>query len=345
MDLSLDDPDRRLAAVRLWQEVGIRGDLLDLHWDGGTWRIRLPWPDVWRMEYRFEVTHVDGKRESILDPGNPDRVPSAFGDRSVVTFPGYRPPSWLTASSPSGSWAEYDVATPFLDAPVHARVWGPTGLGASQPAPLLLVHDGPEYEALASLSRFLSASVQAGTVPPLRAALLAPGHRDQWYSASPGYAMALSGTVLPTLRERIPTTWVVGMGTSLGALSWLHAHRLHPGIVDGLFLQSGSFLHPDLDPQERWFSGFTAISAFVMAVHDGTQRTSAAYPSGSPVPVAMTCGRVEENLANNRLMARSLALQGYPVTFREVPDAHNFTAWRDALDPDLADLLVRVSRR
>jgi len=45
---------------------------------------------------------------------------------------------------------------------------------------------------------------------------------------------------------------------------------------------------------------------------------------------------------NNREMARMLGQQGYPVELVEVPDAHNFTAWRDAFDPHLTRLLRRV---
>lgn len=337
VEFRLDDPEHRLIAVRLWQEVGVRGDLLDLHWQAGAWRCRLPRPAVMRMEYRFEVTLADGTRESVLDPGNPRRVASAFGDRSVVTFPGYVPASWVMDSTASGRWQECQVRTLSLGLPVQARVWTPAGLADSQPAPLLVIHDGPDFEALASVTRYLSAAVRAGSIPLLRAALLAPGNRDEWYAANPGYALALAGTVLPALRERWPTTRIVGMGTSLGALAWLHAHRLHGDLVDGLFLQSGSFFHPELDPQERWFSGFAAISTFVTALHEGQL-------PGRPVPVAMTCGSVEENLANNRLIARSLARQGYPVRFSEVPDAHNFTAWRDAFDPHLADLIAQVLR-
>ncbi|MFL6175114.1 MAG: hypothetical protein ACJ715_00570, partial [Ornithinibacter sp.] len=62
----------------------------------------------------------------------------------------------------------------------------------------------------------------------------------------------------------------------------------------------------------------------------------------SPVPTVMTCGTLEENLANNRIMARALAAQGYDVTLREVRDVHNYTAWRDALDPGLTEVLRRV---
>jgi enterochelin esterase family protein len=43
-------------------------------------------------------------------------------------------------------------------------------------------------------------------------------------------------------------------------------------------------------------------------------------------------------------MAQALRAQGYPVSLVEVPDGHNFTAWRDALDPHLVGLLARVWR-
>jgi enterochelin esterase family protein len=58
----------------------------------------------------------------------------------------------------------------------------------------------------------------------------------------------------------------------------------------------------------------------------------------------MTCGTVEENLANNRRMCEALRLQGYDVTFAEHRDAHNWTSWRDSFDPHLVDLLQRSWR-
>ena len=61
-----------------------------------------------------------------------------------------------------------------------------------------------------------------------------------------------------------------------------------------------------------------------------------------PVPVVLTCGAIEENVENNRLMARALQARGYPVTLHEVPDMHNYTAWRDAFDPHLTRLLQQV---
>jgi enterochelin esterase family protein len=35
--------------------------------------------------------------------------------------------------------------------------------------------------------------------------------------------------------------------------------------------------------------------------------------------------------------------QGYPVTMAEIPDAHNYTCWRDAFDPHLTQLLKQVA--
>ena len=62
----------------------------------------------------------------------------------------------------------------------------------------------------------------------------------------------------------------------------------------------------------------------------------------NPLTVGMSCGSLEENVANNRDMAAALRRAGHHVTLHEVPDLHNYTAWRDALDPGLTDVLQRV---
>jgi enterochelin esterase family protein len=129
---------------------------------------------------------------------------------------------------------------------------------------------------------------------------------------------------------------VVGVGTSLGGLAMLHAQRREPRAFAGLFLQSGSFFRPYHDRQESGFPRYRRIVRFTDRVVGSGRRSRGARPS------VLTCGRVEENLANNREMAAALRAQGYPVDLFEVPDAHNYTGWRDALDPHLTDLLRRV---
>ncbi len=52
---------------------------------------------------------------------------------------------------------------------------------------------------------------------------------------------------------------------------------------------------------------------------------------------------VEENLANNEAMARSLSRLGHRAVLHRCRDAHNFIAWRDALDPYLRGLMSTVA--
>ena len=43
-------------------------------------------------------------------------------------------------------------------------------------------------------------------------------------------------------------------------------------------------------------------------------------------------------------MEQALRARGYPAELHEVPDMHNYTAWRDAFDPHLTRLVRQVCR-
>ncbi len=300
----------------------------------GGWELRIARPPVQRLEYLFAVRYPDGAEAMICDPAAA-RAPNPFGDHSVVTFPGYREPCWLTAPAAAGTASTDEISVPLLSGPVPVTLWSPAGSGRAVPLPLLVLHDGPEYEQFMHVTRFCAAAIEAGTLPPHRVALLGPGDRNRWYAADPGYARALTGTVLPFLRRTAAVAGPVALGgCSLGALAALHAAWQEPAAFGALFLQSGSFFRAGLDGQESSFPGFAAITSFL--------RRLAAAPAAASWDIAMTCGLAEENLGNNRLLAAGLAALGHRVTLSEVPDAHTFTGWRDALDPALAGLLRRA---
>jgi len=244
-------------------------------------------------------------------------------------------PGWLSQPAEPGESARFEFAVRSLGAAIAVRTWAPAGTKDDEALPLLVVHDGPEYDSRAGLTRYLAAGVTGGWLPRLRAALLDPGPRDRWYSASARYARALALTVGPGLTGRVATTTTIGMGTSLGALAMLHTHCRYPGLADAMFLQSGSFFRPVHDSHERRFGYYQRVAAFVAGVP--------ADP-GRPAPVVLTCGAVEENLLNNRAMAAVLTTAGYPVTLHEVAGGHDWTAWRDAFDPPLSGLLRQVAR-
>lgn len=237
-------------------------------------------------------------------------------------------PDWLRARAVSGTYEKVDVRV--LGRVLRVGVWSP-GEGA---LPLLVAHDGPEYDERAALTRYAGAAIERDAIAPFRVALLAPGDRDEWYSASAAYGRALCRRVLPALRDHVDVSGrPVGMGASLGALAMLQAQRAWPGTFAGLFLQSGSFFVPRFDRHE---SGFPRYGRIVRNVR-GVLRASG---HDDPLPVTMTCGAEEENVHNNRVMAGALSDQGYAASLAEVPGLHNWTNWRDSLDPHLTRLLA-----
>lgn len=303
------------------------------------WSLAFSRPPVMRMEYKLTLARPTGSFEDIVDPTNPLTAPGAFGDKSVILFPGYTEPGWLSEPAVPGDYTELQVPARGLGGTLKGLLWSPVGSSPEDPMPLLVANDGPEYQRMASLTQYAGALISAGRLPAFRLALLAPGQRDEWYSAKNAYARTLVGGVLPKVAETVAVQGSpVAMGFSLGALAMLHAHRLYPHAFGGLFLQSGSFFDIRLDPQERDFSRFARLTRFVLAT-----RRPATDPH--PVPVVLTCGAAEENLGNNRQMTGALLAQGYPARMVEVADAHNFIAWRDALDPALTDLLVALWSR
>jgi enterochelin esterase family protein len=329
LTLRLADPEGRYAAVRLCSDLPLPDRERSFARDGDDWVLELDPPGIVRLEYHVEVTDREGGTETGPDPGNPLRAPGAFGEKSVLLLPGYEPPAWLDAPAVEGRYEGFGVRGRGLGANVSGRIWSPL---TDEPLPLLVAHDGPEYDRLAFLTRYSAAMIAAGTLPPHRVALLAPGPRDEWYSASALYSRALYVDVIPALPVSGPT---VGMGASLGALAMLVTQRRAPGTFAALFLQSGSFFMPRFDSQESGFPRYARIVRVVRRILRSTAQ---------PIPVQLTCGTAEENVFNNRVMARALAEQGYDARLDEVPDMHNYTAWRDAFDPHLTRLLQQAWR-
>jgi len=300
-------------------------------WHDGVWRLTFPRPPAAdRMEY---LLGIDGT--FAPDPANPLRAGGPFGDKSVVEWPEYRRPEWLDTIADAGPVEELELRCRRLVARVRVLLYAtPEPPGAE--APLLVVHDGPEYAEYAALTRFLDAMSWEERIPPLRAALVQPVDRNETYSASALYAGALVRELLPQIARHAPHGLRIGMGASLGALAMLHAHRRHPRSFDGLLLQSGSFFQQRFDKQESTFPRYRRITRFVGSVLRGAAAEHA-------IPIAITCGAAEENRANNEAVAEALDAQAYPVWLAEVRDGHTWTCWRDSLDPHLPALIEAVT--
>jgi enterochelin esterase-like enzyme len=336
---SIDDPAHEIERAALWQEVERPRLGPEFHWTGdGSWKLRWPPPPAARIEYLFSLTYKDGRGALVCDPGNAARVPGPWGYKSVLELPSYKPPLWLH-SSHEGKTREGQVWSPTLGADMNVAVWAPDQVADDEPVPLLVVHDGFDYARYSSLLKLLGWLVSSNQLSPMRAALLSPIDRDAHYSASALYSTALAHDILPVVATLAPTPpgrkMRAGLGASLGALAMLHCHRNYPATFGALFLQSGSFFQRHLDPQESSFAGFEAITSFM-------GKLTAASDWAHTIPVTLTCGSIEENLANNRDACANLQSQDYDAGLVEYPDAHNWVSWRDSLHPHLSNLLRRM---
>jgi enterochelin esterase family protein len=323
------DANRALDGVALRQEVRRPRDGPAFEWADGAWRLRFARPPADRMEY---LLALDG--HSGPDPANPLRADGPFGEKSVVEWPEYELPAWLGTIADPGPVEELELRSRRLVARVHALLYSTADPPGSD-APLLVVHDGPEYARFSALTRFLDAMSWEERIPPLRALLLQPVDRHETYSASALYSAALVRELIPELARTVPHGPRIGMGASLGALAMLHAHVRHPRCFDGLFLQSGSFFRQRSDKQESGFGRYRRITRFVGLVQRGGVDLR-------PIPVCLTSGTAEENLANNRALFRALTEHGFATWLAEIRDAHNWTCWRDAFDPNLPALIEAV---
>jgi enterochelin esterase-like enzyme len=426
------DLDARCTPRRVWFHLRDFGADPQFHLEGDQWVARIPRPPVDRLEYLLILEWPDGSDSMVTDPANPNRVRTVFGDKSVVEFPGYARPWWLSVADAADAQARRDaeaeaaavrraamtgrprasarraggastgtpglvpVASPstldeepgarepslgegvssvrvrapyrgtderirrspaarshpagalvvdpgtaeVVDAEADVAVVGqlhvPADSTPDEPLPLLVVHDGPEYADLAQLLRYVTTLARIEPGLRCRVLLLQPVDRDRSYSASPAYARALVTRMLPKVADAVVTAGrPVGVGASLGGLAMLHAASSYPGIFGGVFSQSGSFFRPRTDGMERGYRHYNRIVRFVDGIDADPQRFAGLH-------VTMTCGTGEENLANNRSLARRLTRQGVPTQLIEHPDGHNYTGWRDCLDPGLR-LLLRAA--
>ena len=331
--LHLADDDPTVTGVSLDCDPAVPGERVFTR-TGDGWVLPVHAPGLDRVEYRLAL-HRGEQVDVVTDPANPLRVRTAFGDRSVLELPGYHAPTWLGTDAPRGRLDPQTVAGETED-DVPVTVWSPDGLEDAAPAPLLVVHDGPEYDDLADLTRWCAHQVATGTLPPFRAALAHPVLRDVWYSGSPRYLRTMADAGLDRLGERYATTGPVAvMGASLGGLTALLLGLAAAPRVGAVFAQSGSFFQLRHDESESGYPWFGRISRTVQQVLDMRH-------ADHPLVVGMTCGALEENAANNRDMAVALRRAGHTVVHREGSDLHGYTAWRDLLDPTLTEGLGAV---
>ncbi len=296
------------------------------------WYLTIELPVGSRIEYKIAVRR-SGRRHLLLDHLNPKRARDPFGSNSVVTGPGYRRPEWSLRSPgvPRGTVEPFELASTIYDAPRSGSFYVPPG--SHRRLPLLVALDGSEYAEYAALTVTLDNLIAANVIPPVAVALCDPVDRFDEYTGSDTHSTHIVDEIVPAAAGGvgIDRNRVTLMGASLGAVAALHVAWRYPSSCRGLVLQSGSFVSR-LGGRFRRGDTFRPVVEFMQEFM--------LRPGRLPDRIAMSCGRYDGLVGENRTMAAYLRSLGVDVDYEEALDGHNWENWRDRLQAGLAHVLA-----
>jgi enterochelin esterase-like enzyme len=293
------------------------------------WWLDLPLPDGARLEYKFEVLR-EHHAEWVNDPLNPITTTNPFGTNSVCRAYGYEVPDFarIHENTPTGDFEDVWVASA-MGGERQLTVYRPAGFESAREYPLLFIHDGGDYLTYGGMALVLDNLIRWGRIPPVLAAFSWPVTRLVEYAAYRPHADFVVDEAIPRLAQTYSIGRKIIMGASLGAVAALHTAWQHPGVFDGLLLQSGTFAQTP---------GWGAAQGILGPIAGLLHRLE---PSALPVRVFLSCGTYERMIAENRYMADRLRRAGLSVQYTESRDGHTWEAWRDRLQDGLAWVFER----
>lgn len=298
------------------------------------WYHVLDLPEGSRVEYKFEV-RVGHEARLVRDPLNERLAHDPFGANSVCLAAGYTVPDWIHGdpSVPKGSVEERLFHSDVLGGERRIALYRPARYRESRSYPLLVVHDGRDYDRFASLTTVLDNLIHRNDIAGLIVAMTDPPNRMEQYRDSADHARYVADELVPSLEHELPLLGEPGgrglMGASLGAVASLSTAIRYPGVFGRLLLQSGSFAFSDIGSHERG-PIFDPIADMVNEYR------------AAPFPVTerlfMSCGTHESLIYENRSLVPILQRTGMDVRYVEARDGHNWENWRDRLREGLAFL-------
>lgn len=293
----------------------------------GLWAITIELPEKSRIEYKFELVRA-GAHELVLDPLNDVIAHDPFGANSVCQGYRYERPDWTEhdAEAREGSIERVEIESKAFRERRDVQVYLPARLRKNRRYPLLVVHDGQDYQRFAALKTVLDNLIHRLEIPQMIVAMTDSPDRLKEYAGYDAHADFLANDLLPLLANKFPLideSYARGiMGASFGGVASLHAAWRYPGLFGRLLLQSGSFAFSDLGPHERG-AVFDPVVRFMNEFREN--------PGQPGDKIYMSCGMYESLIYENRSLVPRLQAQGINVKFEEARDAHNWENWRDRL--------------
>ncbi len=327
------------SRVELARWIYAGGSRDPFHQLSGTdlWVITLPVEDGGRFEYKLAIGH-DTHEDLVVDPLNRLRASDPFGENSVCRTFGYERPDWTRPQgAPVGRIETLHVQTEVFDQARHEQIYLPHGYTPEHKYPLVVIHDGKEFDSFANLSISLDNLIHAGDVPPLVAVLIQAHDRMSEYPRGRRHARYVVGDLLPAVEQAYsisddPSQRVL-MGASLGAVASIATAFRYPGVFGGLILNSGTFILDQSKLESRSHPVFQRAARLVDAVRRA--------PKLPKTRAFVSTGELEGLADENRALANFLREQGVDVLFNSEWDGHHWHNWRDQLREGLIWALGR----
>ncbi|MEX1025407.1 MAG: alpha/beta hydrolase-fold protein [Planctomycetota bacterium] len=291
------------------------------------WTLELELQHAARVEYKLEIV-AGGQQRLVQDPLNDQLARDPFGANSVVTGPGYVDPEWAEEhpSARKGEVVERRLKSDIFGDVRPLSIYKPARFSETRRYPLIVVHDGLDYQGFAAFTTVLDNLIHRLEIPPLIAALTQSPNRLDEYAASDQHARFLVDEIVPLLEAEFPLLEDPRdralLGASFGAVASLHAAWSRPGTFGKLFLQSGSFAFTDIGGHERG-PLFDPVVEFVNRFR--------ANPGVPAQEIFLSCGVYESLIYYNRSLLPVLQGTGADVRLVESQDGHNWENWRDRL--------------
>ncbi|MEO0652053.1 MAG: alpha/beta hydrolase-fold protein [Planctomycetota bacterium] len=289
-----------------------------------------------RVEYKLEVVHGD-RHQLIRDPLNPHLAQDPFGANSVVHGIDYVDPEWAEEypETRKGEIIERRLRSDTFGDVRPLSIYLPARFRETRRYPLLICHDGIDYQRFANLASVLDNLIERLEIPPIIVALTQSPNRIEEYAADDRHARFIAEELLPLLQNEFPLMDDPRdrglIGASFGAVASLHTAHRYPGKFGKLLLQSGSFAFTDIGDHGRG-PLFDPVVKFVNDFReDPGQRTEQIF---------LSCGVYESLIHYNRAMLPLLMDAGADVRLVEAQDGHNWENWRDRLREGLTWLFA-----
>lgn len=280
-----------------------------------------------RIEYKLLVDYGD-QRVLVRDPLNPLRAVDPYGANSVCATTGYSRPEWTWPSETTraGRMETFTIESEALGETKYIQVYRPARFRPTCRYPLLVVHDGTDYQRFSAFKIVLDNLIHRLEIPPMIVVFTDPGDRLHEYAADPRHAKHIVEEVVPAVEERYPLEERALsrciMGASFGGVASLSTAWRYPDAFGKLLLQSGSFAFTDIGHHERG-PAFDPVVEFMNEFRG--------KPGRPAEQIYMSCGVYESLIYENRSLFPLLQDIGISVRFEEARDGHNWENWRDRL--------------